>query len=107
MFCEGEELAECHRRQKEYFKSQIRKRLGQTDGPSAPAPRKRRRVKTFVTVMQVDNMISSATGLQLADFVVQQAEDGTFLGDPWQWKGLSLASDSGPDCVVCAICSLG
>lgn len=65
---------------------------------SATKVRERKRQKTYQTIMHINNMIKSSTGLQLNDFVVPRDETtGQLQGNPFDWRHSNLAPDMGPD----------
>ncbi len=99
LFLEGEELRLSRERQRQYFRAVCKRKLGGETGEVAPAPRKRRRVKTYVLIMSIDNVLRVSTGARLTDFMVEKSPTGELQGDPFTWRSLSLATDSGPDCV--------
>ena len=90
-------MAEIHRRQRAFFRAQVRRKLGGQPDASCPPPRKRRRVKTYVSTMMVDNILRTSAGCRLTDFLPPKSEDGQLVGSPFQWRSLALATDSGPD----------
>ncbi len=49
--------------------------------------------------MQIDNCLRTSSDLRLCDFIVPKTAEGKYAGDPFLWPSLSLATDSGPDCV--------
>ncbi len=96
-FEEGDALRVIRERQKAYFRSQVKRKLGAVVEEVAPAPRKRRRVKTYLSILIVDNCLRVSAGARLTDFKPPVDENGNFEGPPFTWKCLSLATDSGPD----------
>ena len=96
-FEEGDALRVIRERQKAYFRSQVKRKLGAVVEEVAPAPRKRRRVKTYLSILIVDNCLRVSAGARLTDFKPPVDENGNFEGSPFIWKCLSLATDSGPD----------
>lgn len=100
IFEAGQELALTRQKQRQYFRAACKRKMGGGHpDEAAPPPRKRRRVKTFVTVMQIDNCLRTSSDLRLCDFIVPKTAEGKYAGDPFLWPSLSLATDSGPDCV--------
>ena len=101
-FEEGDALAQARRRQRAWFRSQCKRKLGAAQEPSesAPAPRKRRRVKSYVSLMMVDNALRVTAGARLTDFQIGTNEAGAPVESPFKWKSLSLATGSGPDMVL-------
>ena len=81
-----------------------KRKAGQSIPDNEVGPvKEKRRLKTFQTVMHIDNMIKVATNnrLGLADFQQVPNADGNFEKCPFEWKVLSLAPDRGPDNVCC------
>ena len=100
-FLEGAELSEAMEKKRKHLRGVIKRRLGQEPEPSSSAPpRKRRRVKSYITCMQIDNMLKVSAGKRLSDYVVKLNEHGDISSeyDLWKLPSLSLATDSGPDC---------
>lgn len=97
----GEEARQCERRRWTAFgRSFVKRKLGLLVGKehAPPPPPKRRRTKSFVTMMQVDNMLRGSVGASLADFQIRPGADGEFA-DPFTWRSLNLALDMGADMV--------
>ena len=106
IFEEGKELQMARERQRQYFRASCKRKMGGHPDAAAPPPRKRRRVKTYVTIMMIDNVLRTSTNLRLSDFRIERTPDGKdFAGDPFEWPSLSLATDSGPDCVCSSAAS--
>ncbi len=106
LFLEGEALQLARQRQRQYFRAACKRRLGGQVEESAPAPRKRRRVKTYVSIMMLDNALRVTAGKRLTDFGVECSGDGVLQGDPFTWRSLSVATDSGPDCASPSVAQL-
>lgn len=85
-----------------FGRSFVKRKLGQGGKESAPprAP-KRRRLKSYVTLMQIDNMLRGNADKCLADFHIAPGPTGC-LPDPFTWPSLNLSPDSGPDMVCLA-----
>lgn len=85
----------------------MRKKLGNAQPDDiAPPPRKRRRVKSYISVLMVDNFLRIAAGARLTDFITPTDADGQPVGSPFSWRSLSLATDSGPDMVLPSVAVL-
>lgn len=90
-------------RKRKHVRAVVKRRLSQEAESESAAPlRKRRRTKSYVTLMQIDNMLRISAGKRLSDFVVRVDPDTGQIDrsiDLWTIPSLSLATDSGPDCV--------
>ena len=88
------------RRWQTFGRSFVKRKLGLQGPKRANPPRvaKRRRVKSFLTGMQIDNMLRGSTDTTLADYVIQPDASGS-LPSPWVWRSLNLSPDMGPDMV--------
>ena len=62
-----------------------------------PAPKKRKRTKTYVMLHCLNNMLKQSSGKQLSDFRPPTDDDNNFTTDPFSWNLLCLAPDMGPD----------
>ncbi len=100
LFLEGDALQKARERQRQYFRAACKRKLGGSVEEQAPAPRKRRRLKTYITIMMLDNAMRVTANARLTDFAVDASADGGLQGDPFQWRSLSVATDSGPDCAI-------
>eukprot|EP00959_Pyramimonas_sp_CCMP1952_P180586 3775890-Pyramimonas_sp.AAC.1 len=49
--------------------------------------------------MNIDNVLRYSANRRLCEYVLPRGPDDELLGSPWDWPGLSIATDSGPDCV--------
>ncbi len=100
-FQEGSELAASRRVHRAHVQAVAKRKLGDMSDAATAAPprRKRRRTKSFVTVMQIDHMLHMMSDRRLSYYSVEYDDEGRLLGDPWTLPGLSLSTDSGPDMV--------
>lgn len=101
-FSEGQDLVNYQLRHRKYFAQIVKRKLGSTDlDPSeAKAPPKRRRVKSYVSLMLLNNQLQHSAGVDLITFIPEKDSDGRFVQDPFTWRGLSVCTDSGPDMVA-------
>ncbi len=60
--------------------------------------RKRRRIKTFQSIMSLHNMLLGATGHGLERYQIHKDELGRYPS-PWTWPHLNAATDQGPNMV--------
>lgn len=102
----GEEARQGERRRWAAFgRSFVKRKLGLSVGKDvAPPPPKRRRTKSFVTMMQVENILRGSVGASLSDFQVRPGPSGE-LADPFTWRSLNMALDMGAD-MVCMVHNL-
>ena len=106
VFESGATLDAARKRARLYVKAIVKRKAGSCLGEARPpAPRKRRRVKSYVTLMGLNNMLVHASGRRLADYCLPEDETGEIRGSPFSWPGLSVATDSGPDCVSSSVAS--
>ena len=108
-FLEGSDLDEAREQERKHVKAVIKRRLGQPAEEPGPPPKKRRRLKSYVTLMQIDNMLRTSASRRLSDYIAPlDGETGQLSSDVdlWRLPSLSLATDSGPDCVVSSGCFL-
>lgn len=78
-------------------------RRGKLNGTKAVISKmkKRRRTKSYGTIMKLHNMLRQTTGwLGLNDLHYEGTEDGDW-DDPYTWLYSSIATDAGPD-MICA-----
>ena len=95
----GGELNESRKRMRKYVQNVIKRRMEKEVDETCAPPKKRRRTKSFVTVMMLDNMLRHASQRRLSDYIVEEGGAGKLCGDIWKMPCLSVATDSGPDCV--------
>jgi hypothetical protein len=74
-----------------------KRQLGLEDKTKDQPQRKRRRLKTFQTMMSLSNMLRQMTGRGLERFYVPRNEAGKFTTDPFEWPHCNAAVDQGPD----------
>lgn len=99
VFQEGAELEASRKRQRSHVLGVSQRQLGRAPDQTCAPPRKRRRTKSYVTLMMLDNMLKHASGRRLSEYIAEIGGDGKLVGDVWQLPALSVATDSGPDCV--------
>jgi hypothetical protein len=100
-FEEGGALLQARRKQREWFRAQCKRKLGASAEATESAPRKRRRVKSYLSLLMIDNALRVTAGARITDFKIDKdAATGAPVGSPFTWKSLSLATDSGPDMVL-------
>ncbi len=95
----GAALSASRKAHRAHVAAVAKRKLGLCSGGPAPPPRrKRRRTKAYALLAQVDQMLKTSSDRRLSDFAVQLDGDGRLMGDVWKLPGLSLSTDSGPDC---------
>ena len=100
-FLEGDQLEAAQDLKRKRVLAVVKRRLGQQSESTGPV-RKRRRTKSYVTLMQIDNMLRVNADERLSDYVVPLDENGDIAPevDLWTIPCLALATVSGPDCVL-------
>jgi hypothetical protein len=71
--------------------------LGDDEGAAYKPAKKRRRVKTLISIMHVNNMLIHMAGKTLKNYSTYHA-DGS-LKDPFEWEHLNCSPDCGADMV--------
>ena len=90
--------------QKAYYQHSVRatKRARGLPEESRLGPmRKKQRLKTYASIMHLDNMVRKSCGHGLPRIQVREDAEGNWPPDPFSWPRYNLASDCGPD-MVCA-----
>lgn len=78
------------------------KRSGETamlDAAPEPKEKKRRRVKTYGSMVMLNNMHLQTTKKTLQRIFIETDVDGKFVLDPFLWPRVNVASDIGANCV--------
>ncbi len=102
-FSEGLELAKFQERHRRFMQNVVRRKPGATDiGKCEGQVKKRRRVKSYITMMLLDNALRMSADQSLVDFIPAKNAAGEYATEPFHWKHLSVSTDSGPDCVAVA-----
>ncbi len=104
-FLEGEALAAAWQKQRDAVNAAVKRKLsGELEKTTEKPPKKRRRLKTYSTIMSIDSMLRGTCCTQLSNFIVPKTPEGEFCADsdPFTWPVLSVATDSGPDCTAAA-----
>ncbi len=100
-FVESGQLDESQQELRNFVNGVVKRKLtGVVDKRDAPAPKRRKRCKTYCLLMAINNMLKGAGLSGLSHFMIKLNADGTLQGDPFQMNCLAMATDSGPDCVA-------